>query len=122
MWFMICLMTSLCALSDTELIQVRDRFENRRDQALQIQVQNPYPGVKDASDLKLYGWNRFSYALSALFLNVKVEKANAAIVDAAEHLLASDESLGEMEFHWLGNIAVRLYLLIDRPTAAGYTA
>jgi len=111
MWLMICVIASLCALSDSELIEVRDGFENRRDQALQIQVQKPYPGVKDASDLKLYGWNRFSYALAALYQNVQVEKANAAIIDAVDHLLASDESLGDMEFHWLGNIAVRLYLL-----------
>ncbi|MFC1716711.1 hypothetical protein ACFL6S_23790 [Candidatus Poribacteria bacterium] len=111
MWFMICLMSISSALSGTELIEVRDSFDKRRDRALQLQIQDPYPGVSDASDLKLYGWNRFSYALAALFLDAEVEEANTAIADAVDQLLSSDESLGEMEFHWLGNLAVRLYLL-----------
>ena len=88
MWYIVCLVSFLPALSDAELIKVRDGFEERREKALQIQVQKPYPGVKDASNLGLYGWNRFSYALAALFLNVEVEKANTAIIDAVEHLLA----------------------------------
>ena len=70
MWYIICLISFSPALSDAELIAVRDGFEGRRDQALQIQVQDPYPGVKDANDLRLYSWNRFSYALAALFLSV----------------------------------------------------
>ena len=111
MWSIIYLISLSLALSDAELTTVRDGFSARRDRALQLQVEDPYPGVSDASDLRLYAWNRFSYALAALFLNVEVEKANEAIVDAVEHLLAAEKSLGELEFHWLGNLVVRLYLL-----------
>lgn len=111
MWFAICLISIFCSLSEEELVEVRNSFEERRDQALQIQVRDPYPGAKDASDIKLYGWNKFDYALSAMFLGVEVEEANTAIIDAVEQILASDELIGEMGFHWLGNLAVRLYLL-----------
>ena len=53
------------ALTDAELIAVRDGFDARRDSVLYGQIADPYPDSSDTNQ-NLYAWNRLDFALSAM--------------------------------------------------------
>ena len=110
------------ALTDQELTAVRDGFATRRDQMLRQQVASPYPPVRQDGGDHLYVWNRLDYALAALFLNVEVEKANQAVIDAAErsiHGLNSPATQKAYPFHWEAPLYSRIYELFG-PTSVHF--
>jgi len=92
----------LFALTDQELIAVRDGFEARRNSVLTSQVASPYPGVDS------YVWNRQDFALSALYLNTQLPAANQAVIDAC-NALKNDPVNYDENFHWNGNLFYRIY-------------
>ncbi len=90
------------ALTEQELISIRDGFDARRDSVLASQVASPYPGVD------VYVWNRQDFALSALYLNTQLPAANQAIIDACNALKNAPATYDE-HFHWNGNLFYRIY-------------
>lgn len=93
------------ALTDAELETVRNGFDSRRDAMLASQVAKPYPPAKSGN---LNVWGLQDYALAALYLNRNLPKANKAVIDAVELVLA-DQTLLEKNGHWKGNLFFRIY-------------
>ena len=90
--------------TDAELTAIRDGFAARRDPMLRRQVAKPYPpsGV----------WNRLDYALAAFHLNVELDKANAAVIDAAHQSTAAlNDAKAEKggHFHWEAPLYFRIH-------------
>ena len=93
---------SALALTDAELIAVRDAFDSRRDAMLASQVTQPYPpGKQNVSGLQ-------DYALAALYLNKESDKANKAVIEAANLMLGDATQMGGSG-HWNGNLFFRIY-------------
>ena len=90
------------ALTDAELIAVRDGFGARRDAMLAGQVASPYP---DFSGI----WGKQDYALAALFLNVELANANQAVIDAVDMVLTNPDCPGACSLHWHQNLFFRIY-------------
>ncbi len=101
----------LLALTDAELKTVLDGYGARRDRVLQRQVASPYPGAQPDSDVQLQAWNKLDYALSALYLNTEVDKANQAVRDICALDLSAPIGNGETRFHWLAPLLIRVHEL-----------
>lgn len=101
----LCLTPAWAAeLSDEQLTAVRDGFAARRDGMLERQVAKPYPptGV----------WNRLDYALAAFYRNVELDKANAAVIDAARQsteALRAGKTARDSNFHWEAPLFFRIH-------------
>jgi len=93
---------SVSALTDAELIAIRDGFDARRDQMLADQVADPYPSSNPV-------WCNQDYALAALYLNVEPNAANAAVIEACDLVLNDPCCPGACSFHWRGNLFYRIY-------------
>jgi len=74
------LSTPCLALTDAQLIAVRDGFGDRRDQMLAQAVASPWPDMTTV-------WGKQVYALAALYSNVEPNQANHAVIDACDQLL-----------------------------------
>ena len=96
------------ALTDAELIAIRDGFDGRRDTMLASLVSSYVPPT-DPCDLQLYTWGQMKYAIAALYLNVEPNEANAAIVDAMNNAATHPDLVSEFGLHWCGNIMGRTY-------------
>ncbi|MFI4910153.1 MAG: hypothetical protein ACIAQZ_00655 [Sedimentisphaeraceae bacterium JB056] len=86
------------ALTDQELISVRDGFDQRRDTVLDSQIANPYP------DPATSVWGNLNFALAALYQNTRLDDANQAVADA--YALYSEST---QDFEWTGNHLTRIY-------------
>jgi len=96
---------SALALTDTELMTLRDGFDSRRDNMLASQVTKPYPsGKSDSPNV----WGLQDYALAALYLNKDLPKANKAVIDAVD-LMLDDAAMMADSGHWKGNLFFRIY-------------
>jgi len=103
--FVLCLFAAVAcspvfALTDAELIAVRDGFDARRDDMLDDLVANPYPDISGS-------WGKFNYALAALYCNKEVANANDEIVAGCQLYLDGTEDWED--FHWRGNLLFRIY-------------
>ena len=105
------------AITDQELQTTVDGFDARRDQVLQRQVANAYPGVKPDSDVQIVAWNKLDYALSALCLNVELDQANQAVRDVCAMDLSAPIAVGETRFHWLAPLLTRVHELFWKGSA-----
>lgn len=95
---------SALAMTDTELLAVRDGFNSRRDSMLASQVAKPYPpGKPNAPNV----WGLQDYALAALYLNQELPKANKAVIDAVD-LMLDDATQMKNSGHWQGNLFFRI--------------
>ncbi len=89
------------ALSEQELIDMRDGFEARRDITLASQISDPYPMTHEV-------WWRQDFALSALYNNTRLAEANQAVIDACNYEKSNPAAYDE-SFHWRGNLFYRIY-------------
>lgn len=90
------------ALTDAELIAIRDAFDARRNSVLQGQVSSPYPEI--TSD-----WGKQDYALSALYLGVELDNANQEVINACFMFLTNPDCPGDCSLHWQINLLGRIY-------------
>ncbi len=97
------------ALTDQELLDIRNGFEARRDSMLQSQAANPYPSIDENSTVQIYAWSKLDYAMAALFLNIEIEQANQAVIDAVNNTLNSGLVVSEFGTHWFGGHLCRIY-------------
>ncbi len=115
---MVCSICCLCtqmasALTEQELVTLRDGFEARRNSMLASQISNPYPSYQPGETGNLYTWNKLDFALAAFYSNVQLPAANQAVIDACTAL---ENAIGvcdlkdyEETFHWNGNLLYRIY-------------
>ena len=80
-------------------------------------------GYDDDVLVTLYAFSRLTFALSAMYLQgddcpadvrasaADMQRANAAILDAARQIRGGNRSLGEFGLHWMGAILYRIYAL-----------
>ena len=91
------------ALTDAQLLAVRDQCDQRRDDMLASQVISPYPdGV----------WGLQDFALAGLYLNLDanvVNAANAAVIDACNQKLNDPNCPSACSLHWNQNLFFRIY-------------
>ena len=101
---------SAFALTDAELIAIRDGFDGRRDSMLASQVAKPYPSGDPTvpEQWSLAVWGLQDYALAALYLNTELPQANQAVIDAVD-LMLGDFELMDHSGHWKGNLFFRIY-------------
>jgi hypothetical protein len=98
-------------LSDEQLTAIRDGFAARREQMLRQQLAKPYPAA-DGEDDHSRVWNRLDYALAALYLNVDLDQANQAVIEAAKRStkgMSRPEGKKEYPFHWEAPLYCRIY-------------
>jgi hypothetical protein len=91
---------SVFALTDSELIAVRDGFDARRDGMLANMVTNPWPDISGS-------WGKQNFAMAALYRNTQITQANDEVIAACQLFLDGTESWGD--FHWRGNLFFRIY-------------
>jgi len=100
------------SLSESELREVWDGFDGRCAQVLRRQVEAPYP--------KTGVWHYADFALAALYLNEKTDKANEAILRIHEEYPINPNrkrAPGDLEvqdFYWHINLLQRIYFLFHR--------
>lgn len=90
------------ALTEQELIDIRDGFEARRDETLDAQIDSPWP------DPDTMTWGQLNFALAALYRNTRLDDANQAITNAYNMFKADPVEMYN-DFHWKGNHLVRIY-------------
>ena len=90
------------ALTDSELIMIRDGFDGRRDQMLATQVAFPYPDISGV-------WGKQDFALAALYLNTQLDLANTRVIEACDQLLTNPDCPSSCSLHWNGNLFCRIY-------------
>ncbi|MEZ6152240.1 MAG: pectate lyase [Pirellulaceae bacterium] len=56
-----------------------------------------------------YVFRRLTFALSALYLQTDIERANGAIVDAVDAMRRQQQATGEFGLHWTGGAFYRIY-------------
>ncbi len=91
---------SVFALTDSELIAVRDGFDARRDSMLDSMVTSPWPDIAGS-------WGKQNFAMAALYRNTQITQANDEVIAACQLFLDGTEDWEN--FHWRGNLFFRLY-------------
>ena len=99
-------------MSDADLTWVLNGFDARRDEMLRMQLEKPYPrsGV----------WHYADFALAALYLNERVEEANAALVKIRKEFPVDPDPKRERgdpevhDLHWSINLLHRIYFFFNR--------
>jgi hypothetical protein len=99
---LVCAFMNLAAwgLTDSELIAVRDGFEQRRNQSLDSQIASPWPDISTS-------WGKVGFAIAALYRNTQLDKANEEVIAACQLFLDGTEDW--VDFHWKGNTLFRIY-------------
>ncbi|MFK7850552.1 MAG: hypothetical protein AB8D78_06195 [Akkermansiaceae bacterium] len=92
-------------------------FEKRVDEMFRAQAGKPLHRAKKKPPLKkgrppyirAYSHSMMAFAARCLYLNEKIEEANAALVENAEAYLEDPESVSDRDsFHWHGEMVLRL--------------
>jgi hypothetical protein len=91
---------SAFAMTDAELIAIRDGFDARRDGMLDKEVVNPFPDLSGS-------WGKMNSAVAALYRNTQTATANEEIIAGCNMYLDGAEDWSS--FHWRGNLLFRLY-------------
>ena len=90
------------ALTDAELIAVRDGFEARCVATLQNVLAVPYSEVVGVAGKQVY-------ALAALYLDVEPNTANQAVIDAVDEVLNDPCCPASCGLDWQQNLFFRIY-------------
>jgi|GEM_PF-299731 len=94
----------LFALTDAELIALRDGFDGRRDAVMASQISSPWP------DPATSDWGMQNFALAAFYHGDATDwiAANQTVIDACAQI-KSDQAYYDDVFHWRGNLFYRIY-------------
>jgi len=107
--FMGAFTTQVVALTDAELIAMRDGFDARRDGCLASQISSPYPDP-GGSSVGTAVWGMQDFALAALYNNTDLVAANQSVIDACNALKNEPGTIRyDGSFHWHGNLFYRIY-------------
>lgn len=96
------------AISESELIIIKDGFEARREKMLNSQIESQVP----AYEVNI-AYNRLVFALAALYQNERIQEANDAVIEACNVMLKDPDCPTECGFHWRGGLVIRIYELFN---------
>jgi hypothetical protein len=104
-------------LTDRELEQIRDGFEERVNAAFEAERGKPLVRAKKQPPLepgrgnyvRHYSWSLMDFATRALRFDEQIDQANAALVENARHYLDHPKDINDQDsFHWHADMLCRL--------------
>lgn len=98
-------------LSNSRIAGIQETFELNRDAFFQRNFTNPYPGLIPNADYQRFSWHHLNFAISALWLDRDLARANESIYQVAARGTQERIDNGEARFHWVAPILGRIYHL-----------